>query len=127
MINLMDLTVEDLKDIEQLQKFRKEAEELYHTVIKNQTVPLILDNMNRYKLWDDSNNATYLALVEGTWIWQARYLHQTYDIPIDIEGIYRMMVRGYEHRKDESKRGFVNNNEDAIKYFKSYVDGLKKS
>lgn len=123
----MDLTVEDLKDIEQLQKFRKEAEELYHTVIKNQTVPLILDNMNRYKLWDDSNNATYLALVEGKWIWQARYLHQTYDVPIDIEGIYRMMIRGYEHRKDESKRGFVNNNEDAIKYFKSYVNGLKKS
>lgn len=126
MIDLMSLTSEDLRDIEVLQKFRIEAENLYRTVVKNQTVPLILDNMNRYKLWDDSNNAEYLALIDGNWIWQARYLHQTYDVPIDVEGIYRIMVRGYEQRKDDSKRGFTNNNEDAIKYFKSYVTKLEK-
>lgn len=126
MIDLMSLTSEDLRDIEVLQKFRIEAENLYRTVVKNQTVPLILDNMNRYKLWDDSINAEYLALIDGNWIWQARYLHQTYDVPIDVEGIYRIMVRGYEQRKDDSKRGFTNNNEDAIKYFKSYVTKLEK-
>ena len=49
MVNLMDLTIEDLKDIEELQKFRREAESLYRTVTKNQTVPLVLDNYNRYK------------------------------------------------------------------------------
>lgn len=51
MINLNDLTVEDLKDIEELQKFRKESQRLYNIVVNNQKVPLILDDKNRYKLW----------------------------------------------------------------------------
>lgn len=126
MVNLMDLTTEDLKDIEELQKFRREAESLYQIVTKNQTVPLILDNYNRYKVWGDSNNAEYLVLKDNKWIWEAIYLHQHYIVPIDVEGIYRMIVRGYEHRKDESKRGLVNENEDAIKYFTSYVKRLEK-
>ena len=126
MIDLMELTAEDLADIEVLQKFRKEAEKLYRVVVNNQKVPLVLDDMNRYKLWDDSNNAEYLALKDGEWFWQARYLHQTYDVPINMEKIYKMMVGGYQQRKDESKRGIVNNYADAIKYFKSYVSKLEK-
>lgn len=126
MIDLMKLTVEDLKDIEELQKFRKDARKLYCTVVNNQFVPLILDDENRYKLWDDTNNAEYLVLVDGKWIWQARYLHQTYDVPIDMEEIYKMMVHGYEHEKDESKRCRVNNCKDAIGYFRSYVLKLEK-
>lgn len=122
----MDLTTEDLKDIEELQKFRREAESLYQIVTKNQTVPLVLDNYNRYKVWGDSNNAEYLVLKDNKWIWEAIYLHQHYIVPIDVEGIYRMIVRGYEHRKDKSKRGLVNENEDAIKYFTSYVKRLEK-
>ena len=126
MIDLMSLTAEDLRDIEILQKFRIEAENLYRTVVKNQTVHLVLDDMNRYKLWDDSNNAEYLALKDGEWIWQARYLHQTYDVPINMEKIYKMMVSGYQQRKDESKRGLKNTYEEAIEYFKSYVRTLEK-
>ena len=67
MIDLMELTAEDLADIEVLQKFRKESEKLYRAVVNNQRVPLILDEMNRYKLWDDSNNAEYLTLKDGEW------------------------------------------------------------
>lgn len=126
MVDLIDLTVEDLKDIEKLQEFRREAESLYSTVVNNQLVPLVLDNQNRYTLWDDTNNAEYLSLSDGKWVWQARYLHQKYDVPIDINSIYRMLVCGYEHEKDESKRGYVNNCKDAIGYFRSYVTKLKK-
>lgn len=122
----MVLTTENLKDIEELQKLRREAENLYSTVTKNQTVPLILDNHNRYKIWGDLNNAEYLVLKDNKWIWEAIYLHQHYTVPIDVEDIYKMMVRGYEHRKDESKRGLVNENGDAIKYFTSYAKRLEK-
>ena len=104
MIDLMELTAEDLADIEVLQKLRKEADRLYRVIVNNQKVPLILDDQNRYKLWDDGNNAEYLALKDGEWVWQARYLHQTYDIPINLEKIYQTMVNGYKHRKDKSKR-----------------------
>ena len=126
MIDLMELTAEDLADIEVLQKLRKEAERLYRVIVNNQKVPLILDDQNRYKLWDDGNNAEYLALKDGEWVWQARYVHQTYDVPINLEKIYQTMVNGYKHRKDERKRGLVNNCDDAIKYFKSYVLKLEE-
>lgn len=126
MIDLMELTAEDLADIEVLQRLRREAEKLYRVVVSTQKVPLILDEQNRYKLWDDSNNAEYLALKDGEWIWQARYLHQTYDVPINMEKIYRMMVSGYQQRKDKSRRGFANTYEEAIEYFKSYVSKLEK-
>jgi len=125
MINLDDLTVEDLKDIEELQKFRKEAQRLYNIVVNNQRVPLILDDKNRYKLWDDTNNAEYLAFIDGEWVWQARYLHQTYDVQINAEKIYKTMVRAYEMEKDITKRGLVNSNKDAISYFTSYVNKLR--
>lgn len=124
MINLNDLTIEDLKDIEELQKFRKESQRLYNTVINNQKVPLILDDKNRYKLWDDTNNAEYLALIDGEWVWQARYLHQTYDVPINVEKIYKTMVYAYKMEKDITKRGLANGNKEAIGYFTSYVNKL---
>lgn len=124
MINLNDLTVEDLKDIEELQKFRKESQRLYNIVINNQKVPLILDDKNRYKLWDDTNNAEYLALINGEWVWQARYLHQKYDVPINVEKIYKIMVCAYEMEKDITKRGFANGNKEAIGYFTAYVNKL---
>ena len=126
MIDLMELTAEDLADIEVLQKLRKEAERLYRVIVNNQKVPLILDDQNRYKLWDDGDNAEYLALKDGEWVWQARYLHQTYDVPINKEKIYRIMVSGYQQRKDESKRRFANTYDEAIDYFKSYVSKLEK-
>lgn len=124
MINLNDLTVEDLKDIEELQKFRKESQRLYNIVVNNQKVPLILDDKNRYKLWDDTNNAEYLTLIDGEWVWQARYLHQKYDVPINVEKIYKTMVYAYETEKDITKRGLANGNKEAISYFTAYVNKL---
>lgn len=121
MINLNDLTVEDLKDIEELQKFRKESQRLYDIVVNNQKVPLILDDENRYKLWDDTNNAEYLTLINGEWVWQARYLHQKYNVPINVEKIYKIMVHAYEMEK---KKTLTNDNKKAINYFTSYVDKL---
>lgn len=124
MINLNDLTVEDLKDIEELQKFRKESQRLYNIVVNNQKVPLILDAKNRFKLWDDTNNAEYLMLIDGEWVWQARYLHQKYDVPINVEKIYKTMVHAYEMEKDITKRGLANGNKEAISYFTAYVNKL---
>ena len=49
-----------------------------------------------------------------------------YDVPINKEKIYRIMVSGYQQRKDECKRGFANTYDEAIDYFKSYVSKLEK-
>lgn len=122
MIDVKELTVQDLKDIEKLQKFRKEAERLYNIVIKSQKVPLIPDYKNKYTIWNDGNNAEYLELKDGEWIWEARYLHQRYDVPINLEEIYNMLVRAYEHERNENP--FCNTNKEAINYFTTYVNRL---
>lgn len=122
MIDLSELTVQDLKDIEKLQEFRKEAERLYNIIIKTQRVPLILDNQNRYTIWNDGNNIEYLELREGEWIWEARYLHQSYDVPINLEKIFNMMVRAYENA--EYKNTARNIEKEAIDYFTTYTNNL---
>ena len=40
--------------------------------------------------------------------------------------IYRIMVSGYQQRKDKSRVGFANTYDEAIDYFKSYVSKLEK-
>lgn len=122
MIDLSELTVQDLKDIEKLQEFRKETERLYNIIIKIQRVPLILDNQNRYTIWNDGNNIEYLELREGEWIWEARYLHQSYDVPINLEKIFNMMVRAYENA--EYKNTARNIEKEAIDYFTTYTNNL---
>lgn len=125
MIDIHDLTIEDLKDIEKLQEFRKKAEKLYDIVVKKQKVGLLLDSYNRYRLWYDQHNATYLKNQNGEWIWQARYLHQSYDVPLNAEKIYKMMVEAYEFDKDKNNKGTQNYNAEAIEYFSSYVSSLE--
>ena len=72
-------------------------------------------------MWDDTNNAEYLTLINGEWVWQARYLHQKYNVPINVEKIYKIMVHAYEMEK---KKTLTNDNKKAINYFTSYVDKL---
>ena len=105
-----------------MQEFRKEAERLYNIIINTQRVPLILDNQNRYTIWNDGNNVEYLELKEGEWIWEARYLHQSYNVPINLEKIFHMMVCAYENA--EYKNVSRNIEKEAIDYFTAYTNNL---
>ena len=124
MINLEDLTTDDLKDIEELQKLKKESEDLYFKAL-NQKAPLYLDDKNRFKVWSDSNNTEYLELKDGIWYWQARYLNQTYDVPIEKERLYKMHVMAYEFGKQHKGSCLANKDKEALSYFRSYVSRIK--
>lgn len=126
----MDINNMSANEIEALEKyieFKNEAKELYNTVIKNQKISLLPDFKGRHIVWDDTNNQEYLKQENGKWWWVAAYLHQHYEVPIDIEGIFQMMKFGYEWSINSEKRGYVNTNQDAIGYFRSYVRKLKTS
>lgn len=72
-------------------------------------------------LSDDGNNREYLTF-DG--IWKARYLHQSYDIPVTIEGVFDVYKAEYEHRK--SKSTSVNKKANSAGYFRSCVRRLQK-
>lgn len=69
----------------------------------------------------DGNNRESLTY-DG--IWKARYLHQSYDVPVTIEGIFDVYKAEYEYRK--SKSTSVNKKANSAGYFRSCVRRLQK-
>ena len=123
----MDINRLSVKEIEKFQKLielKDEAKKLYYMVVNNQKVKLLPDYKGKFILWDDSNNQEYLKYQNNSWVWVAAYLHQHYEVEIDLDKIYQMMVRAYEFKNNLEKRGYTNNDEDAINYFSVYAKSL---
>jgi hypothetical protein len=93
-------------------------------VLKYQTINLY---SNRHTVWKDSYNEEYLKYDEGTkeWIWIASYLHQYYEVEINLEKIFKKLKDAYYFKKEIGNRGLCNKAEEALSYFKSYVERLK--
>lgn len=72
-------------------------------------------------IWKDDYNAEYLT---HNGIWQARYLHQTYDLPVTVDGVFNAYKELYKERNNPSKS--VNNLADSAKYFKSFAQKARK-
>ena len=127
MINIFELTVEELTMLEELQKLRKTAEHLYTTVIKNQSVPLILGDNNEVCIWRDNNATEYLIKTSDGWIWQAKYRndHHTYTVPINVEKIYALMLTGYKQELNATNNNETNMTNKTIDYFTTYVKRLQ--
>lgn len=121
-MNIDSLTVEGIEKLEVFVKFKDEAKRLYKTVVDKQKIGLFPNKRGVYTVWKDDHNEEYLINKDGGWKWVADYLHQHYEVPITENGIFEMMKLGYEWSIDPDKKGYVNNNQDAIKYFTSYVD-----
>ena len=117
---VLKMTADEILIINGLQKVAEEAREdakkiaeAYHFGIGEEII----------EVWHDRerNNFEYLTH-EG--IWQARYLHQTYDVKIDQETLfdyYRaewLIENGYVteyENKEFSKKGFIS------RYLRSFV------
>ena len=112
------LTAEDTKTILKLSELRDEAEKAYG-IIRNKIKFSIGED--KIEIWNDTNNAEYIT---HKGVWQARYLHQTYDVTCTVEGIFNVFKEEY---LDSLKHScMVNNVADSARYFRSFVDGLKK-
>jgi len=121
-MDLKILTIGDIESLEMMIKFKNEAKRLYNEIINKQYIKLITDANGRYTVWKDDHNSEYLVNRDGKWWWVAAYLHQHYEVPIDENGIYQIMNRGYEWSINPEKHGYVNNDQDAIKYFTGYIN-----
>ena len=121
-MNIDTLSINGIEKLQVLINFKDEAKRLYKIITTKQKISLYPNDKGRYTTWKDDHNEEYLINKDGTWWWVAAYLHQHYEVPITEDGIFNMMKLGYEWSIDPDKRGYVNNNQDAIKYFTSYVD-----
>ena len=113
------LTAEDTKVILKLDELRKEAEEA-HKIIKDNVKFSIGED--KKIVWKDEHNAEYITN-EG--VWQARYLHKTYDVICTIENIFNVFKERYLYDINGNKCR-VNNIADSAGYFRSFVSKLEK-
>lgn len=113
------LTPDDIACIEDMQKLLKDATD-YANKIKNSFIFRIGEK--RKTVWEDTHNAEYLT-ING--IWQARYLHQTYDVKCDRDSIFDVLREEYivNHSPFTCK---VNNKAESARYFKSFIKRIDR-
>ena len=122
MEKINNLTADEVLIVNGLQAVAKEAKE--HVALIHKTYNCFGIGKDTIELWHDSYNAEYLTH-DG--IWQARYLHQQYDVKVDVATVfdyYRaewLVNNGYvdeynaSYLTDYGKKKFI------CGYFRSFV------
>ena len=108
--SLESLTADEIKTILALDKLRREA--MADAILIKSAISFSIGE-ERQELWNDRNNAEYIT---HSGVWQARYLHQSYDVECSTEGIFKAYKEDYF-----SKGGCT-----AAEYFRVFVAKLRK-
>lgn len=97
------MTYEETKQLEENVKITKEAEETYKKFLKN--IKLKPENYignGKFLHWKDKYNATYFIVEDNFFIYECKFLHESYTIkitPSDLFDYIKNKYRGYEHLK----------------------------
>lgn len=120
--NLFNLDMRELEVLSGLIPVAKEATEAYELIRKTYRFAIGEDSI---VVWSDSCNK---ELLTHAGIWQARYLHQKYDVQCTKEEIFRhykakwLIDNGYV--PERTARGSITEEamlSEACKYFQSFV------
>ena len=75
----------------------------------------------RIKIWSDGNSTEYLT---NKGVWQARYLHRSYDVPCTMEGIFEALKGGYFMTCDATPE--IKERAQLCSYFKRFLERTQK-
>ena len=102
----------------------KAAAELIHDHFRN----AFGIGVDKIEVWGDSYNHEYLT---HSGVWQARYLHQTYDVECTPDGIFRyyraeyLIQNGYAKETEESRYTEEGELNQVVRYFRSFISRLE--
>lgn len=102
----------------------KEASELIYNSFKN----AFGIGVDEIEVWGDSYNHEYLT---HSGVWQARYLHQTYDVECTPEGIFKyyraeyLIQNGYAQESENSRYTEEGELNQVVPYFRAFVSRLE--
>lgn len=115
---LKSLSSDDMKRIAKYSELLEEAEKAVK-IIKS----AYKFNIGEFAItvFNDGNNYEYL-LHEG--VWQARYLHQNYDVSINVNSVFDVFKENYEYKLTRSS--MVNKKAESASYFRSFVNRCKE-
>ena len=123
---IKDITPDEVIIINELQKLAAEAKEAAKLI--RATYRCFGIGEEKITVWKDYHNTEYLTY---TGVWQARYLHQTYDVECSAEGIFEYFKAEFlaDYFKDEGVEDYeIAEKASICKYFRKFLrDTQEKS
>lgn len=122
---IQNLSPDDVIIINDLVVLAEKAKEIEQKIRENFTFKMGEDKI---ELWHDEYNHEYLTH-DG--VWQARYLHQTYDVKCTAEEIFEYMKaeylidKGFVPEIKESRFTAEGAKRQIYRYFSSFVNKLE--
>ncbi|MBQ9267740.1 MAG: hypothetical protein IJ217_05665 [Clostridia bacterium] len=118
---IMSLTTDELAIMPKLISLAKEAQDAAKLVRESISFKIGEERAEVYRD-RDGNNFEYVT-VQG--VWQARYLHQKYDILCDAESIFKLYTHAYLYEVSKD----MNLYEESLiaGYFKSFIHRLARA
>lgn len=97
------MTYEETKELEANIKIKNEAEETYNKFFNNIKLdPKAYKGEGRFVFWKDEHNAIYIRLKDDYFIFECRFLHESYNVIVTPDNLFwciKNNYRGYEHLK----------------------------
>ena len=123
------LSVDEILLRPQYEKLAQEAKEAASIFEKIANFPARTDKV---EIWQDRDGYNH-EYVTHDGMWQARYLHQTYDVLCDKESIFKMYKEDYlcelyrkEYRSEPSgDLSFLRYSAEVTRYFRSFINRMK--
>ncbi len=125
-MDIMNMTVDQILMLNGLVPVAKEAKDASDIIIKAFEKAFGI-NEDKIMVWSDRDDYNHEYLTHDG-IWQARYLHQTYDVKCTPDEIFKyfraeyLIRNGYAQRI--SKNGCLTEEgklEEVVRYFRSFV------
>lgn len=117
MKKIMELTPDEVMAVAKLQELAKQAKE---------EAELIYNTYNNFRIgeakiqvWTDGTNYEYLTY---TGIWEARYLHQSYDVVCTPEGIFDILKAKYFASFEDD---ILDEKAQSASYFEAFISRTK--
>lgn len=129
--NIMKLTPDEVIILNELVSVAKEAKEVAELIHSTYSHSFGIGE-ERIEVWNDKYNCEYITQ-EG--VWQARYLHQTYDVKCSVEEIYKyfraeyLVTNRFVEEYESNGNGYTEEGEmrNICRYFRSFVKRIQKS
>lgn len=124
------MKVDELLMLQGLAEVAKEAKEAAEIISKAYAKAFGIKE-DKIVVWNDSHNYEYLTH-DG--IWQARYLHQTYDVDCTADGIFEYLKADYliqngyasPYMEDSCYLSPEGTKQEVVRYFRVFVNRASK-
>ena len=95
------MNYEQTVELEKNVKIKDQANEIYNSFLNN--IKLNANDYvgeNKFKLWSDSHNSTFVVIIDSGFRVEFRFLHEAYNIDITPQSIFdriKSNYRGIDH------------------------------